>query len=175
MMISLEEIAKTKDFVPTNKQEEDFMELVKFARKIKKEEKKEVTLEDLLLTASGKEEEYQKECIKYRYSEKISKIYSDISKIFDNYPTMVGSIATPEELIKYADPHLEKKTNMYGFYNKIDEYLRTVKDVDTKAYFNYKILSTGNVVTGVIYTFSVAVYSIDEGLDIIFISRWDNF
>lgn len=175
MMISLEEIAKTKDFVPTNEQEEDFMELVRFAREIKKGKKKEVTLEDLLSAPSGKEEDYQKECIEYGYSEKISKIYSDISKIFDNYPAMIDSRSTPEELVKYANPHLEKKTNMYKFYNKLAEYLRTVKDVDIKAFFNYKTLSMGDVISGVIYTLSVAIYSKDEGLNIISINRWENF
>ena len=175
MMISLEEVAKTKDFVPTNEQEEDFMELVRFAREIQKGKKKEVTLEDLLSVSSGKEEDYQKECAKYGYSERISKIYSDISKIFDNYPAMVDSRTTPEELVKYGNPIIEKKANMHKFYNKIVEYVRTVKDVDIKVFFDYKALSTGGSVSGVIYTLSAAVYSIDEGLNIIPISRWDSF
>ena len=174
-MISLEKIAKTKDFAPTNEQEEDFMELVRFAREIKKGKKKEVTLEDLLSVSSGKEEDYQKECIEYGYSEKISKIYSDISKIFDNYPAMVDSRTTPEELVKYGNPIIEKKSNMHKFYNKIIEYVRTVKDVNIKVYFDYKAIVKGDVVSGVIYTLSAAVYSKDEGLNIIPISRWENF
>ena len=175
MMISLEEIAKTKDFVPTNEQEEDFMQLVRFAREIKKGKKKEVTLEDLLLAPSGKEEDYQKECTKYGYSERISKIYSDISKIFDNYPAMIGPRSTPEDFIKYDGPIIKKKATMCKFYNKIIEYLRTAKDVDIKAYFDYKALTKNDVVSEVIYTLSIAVYSVDEGLNIISISRWDNF
>ena len=64
---------------------------------------------------------------------------------------------------------------MHKFYNKIIEYVRTVKDVDIKVYFDYKALVTGGAVSGVIYTLSAAVYSMDEGLNIIPINRWDNF